>query len=143
MKKTNSTPTPNEVRMWHHIDAQGKILGKVATEAAVLLRGKLKPEFRRHNDVGDIVVITNAAEVVVTGNKETDKLYRTHSGYPGGLKETSLAKVRATHPNRIIEHAVSGMLPKTKQRDIWMNRLKIYSGAEHPHAANLAQKSEK
>jgi len=124
-------------REWHHIDAEGKILGRLATEVATLLRGKHKVEFRRHTDVGDIVVITNAAKIMLTGRKETDKLYRHHTGWPRGLRETSVAKIRAVHPEQLLISAITGMLPKTRQRDQWLKRLKVYPGAEHPHQANV------
>lgn len=125
------------VRTWHHLDASGKVVGRLATEIAVLLRGKHKTVFRRYNDVGDIVVVTNAAKVVLTGQKESHKTYRHHSGYPGGLKEIRARHLREQHPVRIIENAVIGMLPKTKQRDVWMKRLKVYVSDEHPHQANI------
>lgn len=124
-------------RSWHLIDAKDKILGKVAVEIATLLRGKHKAGFRRHNDLGDLVVVTNAADVVLTGNKEKNKEYHRHSMYPGGLKTITAGDVRQTHPELLIKRAVMGMLPKTKQRDLWMTRLKIYAGAEHPHKANI------
>ena len=139
---TSNTKTTGITRNWHHIDANGRILGRLATEVAVLLHGKHKPGFRRHIDMGDIVVITNASKVVVTGNKETDKLYYNHSGYPGGLKTTNVAKLRQTHPERIISKAVTGMLPKTLLRDDYLKRLKVYTGPEHPHSANLSKNTD-
>lgn len=131
-------PSIPTTRNWHHIDASGKVLGRIATEAAVLLRGKHKVSFRNHIDNGDIVVITNAKNVVLTGNKENDKMYHHHTGYPGGLKSISAHKLRETKPEEIITHAINGMLPKTRLRDAYMLRLKVYAGSEHPHAANLA-----
>lgn len=138
----NNTESTTITRNWHHIDANGRVLGRLATEVAVLLHGKHKINFRRHIDMGDIVVITNANKVVVTGNKETDKFYYNHSGYPGGLKTTNVAKLRQTHPERIIIKAVTGMLPKTLLRDDYLKRLKVYAGSEHPHSANLSNKSK-
>lgn len=127
-------------RNWHRIDAEGKVLGRLATEAAILLRGKHKVGFRPHIDNGDIVVITNAAKVIVTGNKERDKLYQHHTGYPGGLRSVNLETLRKTKPDSIIVGAISGMLPKTKLRDAYLKRLKVYPGENHPHQANLAEK---
>ncbi len=124
-------------RQWHHLDAKGKVLGRLATEAATLLRGKHKVEFRRHTDSGDLVVVTNAASVVLTGNKETGKLYYNHSGYPGGLKTIAAGKLRQQKPEELVIRAIVGMLPKTRQRPEWLKRLKVYAGAEHPHGANI------
>lgn len=138
---TNNNKATIITRNWHHIDASGKVLGRLATEVAVLLHGKHKINFRRHIDMGDIVVITNASKVVVTGNKETDKFYYNHSGYPGGLKTTNVAKLRQTYPERIIIKAVTGMLPKTLLRDVYLKRLKVYPDSEHPHIANLPTKT--
>ncbi len=129
----------NLTRQWHHLDAKGKVLGRLATEAAVLLRGKHKPSFRNHIDVGDTVVITNAAAVAVTGNKETNKRYIHHTGYPGGLRTTNTAVLRKDSPEQIIVRAVSGMLPKNRLRDQWLLRLKVYAGSEHPHVANITK----
>lgn len=137
MKKNNLESVVTK-RAWHQIDAKGQVLGNVATEAARLLRGKHKVEFRLHKDVGDIVVIINAKEVVLTGNKETEKKYIHHTMYPGGLREVNAAKLRQTKPDAIIINAISGMLPKNKLRDAWLKRLKVYASDEHPHKANLA-----
>ena len=133
--KTYSTKASEIKRQWHEIDASGKILGKVATEAASLLMGKHKPIFSRHLDSGDFVVITNAEKIRVTGNKSKQKLYYRHSGYPGGLKSISLEKLLQTDPTRVIEHAVKGMLPKNRLRAGMMKRLKVYAGEAHPHLA--------
>ncbi len=127
-------------RAWHHFDAKGKVLGKLATEVATLLRGKHKPSFRMHIDSGDIVVITNAKEVVLTGQKETDKTYIYHTGYPRGLRSITAAKLRETSPEEIVIKAVTGMLPKTRLRDAQLRRLKVYAGSDHPHGANLNTK---
>jgi len=133
--KTYSTKASEIKRQWHTIDASGKILGKVATEAAGLLMGKHKPIFTRHLDSGDFVVITNAEKVKVTGNKTKQKLYYRHSGYPGGLKSISLEKLSQTDPTRVIEYAVKGMLPKNRLRDGMMKRLRVYAGEAHPQPA--------
>jgi large subunit ribosomal protein L13 len=108
-------------------------LGRIAGEIAQLLRGKTKPYFVPNLDCGDYVVVVNAAKVAVTGKKETDKTYTRYSGYPGGLKETTLGELRIKRPSEIIRHAVSGMLPKNKLRDQWLTRLYIYSDAKHPY----------
>ncbi len=124
---------------WYLIDAEGQVLGRVATTVAQLLRGKGKPTFTPHMDGGDYVIVVNADKVVVTGNKETDKFYYRHSGYPGGLKATSLKDMRARHPHRILEEAVRGMLPKTKLGEAMWRKLKVYADAEHPHKAQKPQ----
>lgn len=133
--KTYSAKASEIKRQWHTIDASGKILGKVATEAASLLMGKHKPIFSRHLDSGDFVVITNAEKVKVSGNKSKQKLYYRHSGYPGGLKSISLEKLSQADPSRVIEYAVKGMLPKNRLRDGMMKRLRVYVGEAHPHLA--------
>ena len=120
---------------WHVIDAKGQVLGRVATLAARLLQGKHKAIYTPFIDTGDHVVIVNAATVKLTGNKEEQKIYRRHSGYEGGLKEVRAKIIRAEKPNRIVEEAVYGMLPKTKLGRAMYGKLKVYSGAEHPHAA--------
>jgi large subunit ribosomal protein L13 len=129
-------------RAWHVIDAEGKVLGRVASLAAKLLQGKHKPGFTPFLDVGDHVVIVNAARVKLTGRKEEQKLYRTHSGYEGGLRETRAKDVRKAHPRRIVEEAVRGMLPKTRLGDAMYRKLKVYEGADHPHAAQNPQTLE-
>ncbi len=129
-------PTAGSVeRQWHVIDAEGRVLGRVATEAARLLQGKHKAVYTPHIDTGDHVVIVNAAKVKLTGRKEEDKLYRRHSGYLGGLKEERAGKVRAQNPLRLVEEAVRGMLPKSKLGDAMYRKLKVYAGKDHPHAA--------
>ena len=122
-------------RRWILVDAAGKNLGRLATEVANLLRGKGKPMFVSHQDVGDFVVIINAEKVTVTGKKLRDKMYYHHSQYPGGIKEEQLNTVLETAPERVLERAVRGMLPKTKLGDAQFGKLKVYAGPEHPHAA--------
>jgi large subunit ribosomal protein L13 len=133
--KTYSTKAADIERQWHVIDASGKILGKLATEAAKLLMGKHKPTFSRHLDTGDFVVIINAAKVRFTGKKEEQKLYYRHSGYAGGLKSTTLAEMMESHPTRVVEHAVKGMLPHNRLGAKMLKKLKVYAGEEHPHLA--------
>ncbi len=134
MMKTYSAKPSEVTRNWYVVDAAGMTLGRLATIVAVQLTGKNKPMYTTHIDCGDNVVIINAAKIVVTGNKLADKMYYRHSGYPGGLKETNLEKVMATHPERAIESAVKGMLPKNRLQADRMKRLKVYAGADHPHA---------
>ncbi len=129
-------PSKNEViRAWHLIDADNKVLGRVASEAARILMGKNKPIYTPFMDTGDHVVIINASKVRLTGRKEDQKVYRHHTGYPGGLIEASIKKVRANHPTRIIEDAVAGMLPKSKLGKQMIKKLKVYAGDKHPHQA--------
>ena len=122
-------------RKWFVIDARDKVLGRVASEAAKLLRGKTKPSFTPHVDCGDFVVIINAEHVHLTGPKAETKMYYRHSGYPGGIRQLSAAKVRATHPERLLRSAVTGMLPKNRLGRRLATKLKIYAGPEPPHAA--------
>ena len=126
-------------RRWFVIDASGKVLGKVATAAATVLTGKRKPTYTPFLDTGDHVVVINADQVVLTGKKETDKLYRHHSGFMGGLKSKMARDVRQEHPSRIVEEAVRGMLPKTKLGRAMFLKLKVYPGAKHPHQAQKPQ----
>jgi large subunit ribosomal protein L13 len=140
-------PTAGSVeRQWHVIDAEGLVLGRVATEAARLLQGKHKAVYTPHIDTGDHVVIVNAGRVRLTGRKEDQKVYRYHSGYEGGLREERAKVVRKKNPVRMVEEAVRGMLPKTKLGEAMWRKLKVYAGAEHPHAAqkprSLKTKSE-
>ena len=129
-------PTAGSVqRQWHVIDADGQVLGRVATEAARLLQGKHKASYTPHVDTGDHVVIVNAAKVRLTGRKEDQKIYRYHSGFEGGLREERAKDVRARQPVRIVEEAVRGMLPKTKLGEAMWRKLKVYAGGDHPHAA--------
>lgn len=131
--KTYSTKPVDINREWHVIDASDKVLGRLASEVASLLIGKHKPIFTRHLDVGDYVVVINAEKVRVTGNKAHQKLYYRHSGYPGGLKSTNLEKMTQNQPTRVIEYAVKGMLPHNRLGARMIKKLKIYTGAEHPH----------
>ena len=133
-------PKPGQVeRRWFVVDATGKTLGRLASRIAAVLRGKHKPEFAPHVDAGDFVIVTNAHKVVVTGRKETTKLYRTHSNYPGGLTTRTLGQVRAARPDRILREAVQGMLPHTTLGRRMIRKLKLYAKAEHPHAAQNPQ----
>jgi large subunit ribosomal protein L13 len=127
--------TTANARKWHVIDAEGKVLGRIATQAARLLQGKHKPTWTPYLDGGDHVVIVNAARVRLTGNKEEQKLYRYHSGYEGGLREERAKIVRQKDPIRLVEEAVRGMLPKTKLGNAMYRKLKVYKAADHPHAA--------
>ena len=132
------TPVPSAkevVRSWHVIDADGAVLGRVASKAANLLMGKHKPSYTPFLDTGDHVIIINAEKAVLTGNKENQKVYRHHSGYPGGLKERGAAKMRAVRPQRMLELAISGMLPKNKLGKQMYRKLNVYAGAKHPHQA--------
>jgi large subunit ribosomal protein L13 len=128
------------VRQWHIIDAKDQVLGRVASVAARLLQGKHKPTWAPFIDTGDHVVIVNAAAIKLTGKKEEQKIYRQHSGYEGGLREERAKDVRVRRPNRIVEEAVYGMLPKTKLGRAMYGKLKVYSGADHPHAAQKPQR---
>jgi large subunit ribosomal protein L13 len=123
------------VRAWHVIDANDAVLGRIASRAAMLLMGKHKPTYAPSIDTGDHVVIVNAAKVKLTGNKEHQKLYRRHTGYPGGLIETGARRMRETRPQRMLELAVSGMLPKSKIGKQMYRKLKVYAGEQHPHQA--------
>jgi len=122
-------------RQWHLIDAEDAVLGRIASKAAKILMGKHKPTYTPFLDTGDHVIVVNAAKVRLTGNKEEQKLYRRHSGYPGGLTETQARKVRATRPTRMVEEAVQGMLPKSKLGKQMYRKLQVYAGPKHPHQA--------
>jgi len=122
-------------RRWHVIDADGAILGRLAVKIADVLRGKNKPIFTPHWDAGDFVVVINAEKVVLTGKKETDKTYMTYSGWKGGEKYRTVAQIREKHPERLIEHAVKGMIPKNRLGRRLITKLKVYRGNEHPHKA--------
>ena len=141
--KTYSTKASDIKREWHIIDASGQVLGRLATQVANLLMGKHKPMFCRHLDVGDFVVVINAEKVRVTGNKDKQKLYYRHSGYPGGLKSISLERMMQTHPTRVIEHAVKGMLPHTRLEAPMMKRLRVYVGDAHPYQGQIKATSVK
>lgn len=138
--KTFSAKPETVKRDWYVVDASGKTLGRLATELARRLRGKHKAEYTPHVDTGDYLVVINADKVAVTGRKEQDKLYHHHTGYVGNLKTTSLEKLRAKAPERIIEIAVKGMLPKNPLGRAMFRKLKVYAGAEHQHAAQQPQK---
>ena len=129
-------------RQWHVIDANGLVLGRVATRAARLLMGKHRPTYTTFLDTGDHVVIVNAGRVKLTGRKEVQKIYRRHSGYEGGLREERAKDVRARRPVRLVEEAVRGMLPKTTLGDAMYRKLKVYAGPKHPHAAQKPTKFE-
>ena len=133
--KTFVPQNPGENRRWVVVDADGKSVGRLAVTIANALRGKDRPTFTPHVDTGDFVIVVNAAKVRLTGRKEEQKTYMSYSGFRSGLKIQSAAQVRASHPERIIQHAVRGMLPKNKLAIQMMRRLKVYAGAEHPHAA--------
>ena len=135
--RTYSTTVSDIERKWWVIDASGKTLGRLATEAAVLLKGKHKPVYTPHLDVGDYVVVVNADKIEVTGKKLSQKMYYRHSNYPGGLKSVSLGKMLETHPSRAIEHAVKGMLPHNRLGAAMFKKLKVYAGPEHPHKAQV------
>ena len=134
---------PGEVaREWVLIDAEDQVLGRVASLAANILRGKTKPQYTPHVDVGDFVVIVNADKIRVTGNKETGKEYFHHTGHPGGLKSETFAEAMQKHPERVIQHAVKGMLPKTTLGRAQGKKLKVYVGPDHLHAAQNPRKIE-
>lgn len=135
---TNKTYLPAVAtieREWYLVDATDKRLGRLATEIAMILRGKNKPEYTPHMDTGGFVIVVNAEKVTVTGKKRTQKLYRRHSGRPGGMKTETFAKLQDRLPERIIEHAVKGMLPKNSLGKQLFTKLKVYAGGDHPHAA--------
>ena len=132
---------PQEVeREWVLIDAEDQVLGRVATKAATILKGKHKPQYTPHVDTGDFVGIVNADKIRVTGAKTTDKVYSRHTGYPGGLKQETFEEAMAKHPERVIEHAVKGMLPKNTLGRAMGKKLKVYVGPDHPHTAQQPRK---
>ncbi len=133
--KTFSAKPAEVKRDWYVIDAEGKTLGRLATEVARRLRGKHKPEYTPHVDTGDYIIVINAEKIGVTGNKEKDKMYYHHTGYVGNLKSVSLGKLRQTFPDRIISNAVKGMLPRNPLGRAMFTKLKIYAGPEHGHQA--------
>jgi large subunit ribosomal protein L13 len=135
MKKTYLPKPDLQRRAWQVIDANGAVLGRLAVQVADALRGKNKSVFTPHLDAGDMVVVINAAKVKLTGKKETNKEYMSYSGWKGGERYRSVAEVRASHPERLIRHAVKGMLPKNRLADRMITKLKVYRGADHPHAA--------
>lgn len=134
------TPKPGDVdRTWHVIDATDVVLGRLATQVATLLRGKHKATFAPHVDTGDFVIVVNAEKVALSGTKRENKLAYRHSGYPGGLRAVPYGELLAKRPERVIEKAVRGMLPKTSLGRAQLRKLKVYAGAEHPHAAQKPQ----
>ncbi len=137
--KTHLPKVNLDQRKWHVIDANGAVLGRLAAQVANVLRGKDKPVYTPHLDAGDFVVVINADKVVVTGKKETDKKFMTYSGWKGGEKYRSVAQIRARHPEKLITHAVRGMVPKNRLGRVLMTKLKVYKGSEHPHAAQRPQ----
>lgn len=135
MQTTYMAKTNEVERKWYIVDAAGQTLGRLASEVATIIRGKHKPEFTPHVDTGDFVVVINAADIVLTGNKLNDKKYYRHSGYVGGLKTTTAGEMLAKRPDRMIELAVHGMLPKNRLGERMKLKLKVYAGSEHPHQA--------
>ncbi len=138
--KTTFMANPNTIeRKWYVVDAEGKTLGRLAAEVAKVLRGKNKPTFTPHVDTGDHVIVLNADKVVLTGKKLVQKTYFRHSGYPGGTTFTTAGKMLETRPERVVEMAVKGMLPKNSLGRKMFTKLKVYAGAEHPHAAQMPE----
>ncbi len=135
MKTTKFAVRDVEKQAWFVVDARDQVLGRLATKVATVLRGKHKPSFTPNADIGDFVIVVNAEKVRLTGKKMTDKIYYHHSGYMGGLKSITPEKVMAKHPERLVEWAVRGMLPKTRLGDRLFTKLKVYAGPEHPHRA--------
>lgn len=129
-------------RKWHVVDANGVVLGRLATRVATIIRGKHRPQFTPHLDTGDFVVVINAEKVIVTGDKENGKSYMTYSGWKGGEKHETVAQRRARHPELLVEHAVHGMLPKGRLGRSLHSKLKVYTGDKHPHAAQNPAKIE-
>ena len=137
------SPKPGEIeRQWHVIDATDVVLGRLATHAATLLRGKHKPVFAPHVDTGDFVIVVNASKVALTGNKREQKFAYRHSGYPGGLRKRSFGELLDTKPEMLVEKVVKGMLPKNKLGRAQAKKLKVYAGPQHPHAAQQPQARE-
>ena len=133
--KTYSAKAEDVKQGWFLVDAQSKVLGRLAARIAARLRGKHKPEFTPHVDTGDYIVVVNAAKLRVTGRKALDKTYIRHTGHPGGIRATSFARMQATHPTRVLEKAVKGMLPKGPLGYAMLRKLKVYAGDKHPHSA--------
>jgi len=133
--KTYSAKTGEVDQGWYVVNAQGKVLGRLASQIATRLRGKHKPEYTPHVDTGDYIVVVNAAKLRVTGKKAQDKTYYRHTGFPGGIRQTSFAKLQATRPERVLQKAVKGMLPKGPLGYAMIKKLKIYAGETHPHSA--------
>ncbi|NOZ49578.1 MAG: 50S ribosomal protein L13 [Chloroflexi bacterium] len=142
MRKTFSAKSHEIERQWFVVDAQGKTLGRLSTEIATILRGKHKPIYTPHVDCGDYVIVINADRIHVTGKRLDQKIYYRHSGYIGGLKEITLRRMLETHPERVIELAVKGMLPKTRLGRVMFKKLKVYAAPTHPHTAQQPQTLE-
>ena len=140
--KTFSAKPAEVKRDWYVIDAEGKTLGRLATEVARRLRGKHKPEYTPHVDTGDYIIVVNAEKIGVTGNKEQDKMYYRHSNHPGGLKSISAGELRRTNPERLLENSIKGMLPSSRLGEKQGKKLFVYGGAEHPHAAQQPENYE-
>lgn len=140
--KTDMATKKNVVKQWYLVDAENKVLGRLASEIATVLRGKNKPSFVPHEDTGDFVVVVNAEKIAMTGSKLTDKVYYRHSFYPGGLKATTPKELLEKAPERILTYAVKGMLPKNTLGRQMIKKLKVYAGTEHPHAAQKPEKIE-
>jgi large subunit ribosomal protein L13 len=139
MNKTYLPPHDNQEQQWYIVDAADQRLGRLATKIAMILRGKNKPTFTPHMDTGDFVIVVNAEKVAVTGKKSTQKVYRRHSGRPGGMKTETFAKLQDRLPERIVEQAVRGMLPKNSLGRQLFTKLKVYAGSSHPHIAQKPQ----
>jgi large subunit ribosomal protein L13 len=135
MKTYTAKATDRPEREWYVVDADGKTLGRLATQIADMLRGKRKPEYTPHCDTGDFVVVINAEKIAVTGKKRTDKIYYRHSGYPGGLRSRTLNEMLERRPEEVLRKAVTGMLPRNRLARQQIQKLKIYAGPKHPHAA--------
>lgn len=139
MERRTWSPKGSEAHVgkrWYIVDAEGQTLGRLASVVAATLRGKNKPTYAPHMDMGDYVVVVNAEKVALTGKKETQKFYYRHSGYPGGLRKRSVREVRQSHPTRLVENAVRGMLPKTLLGERQLKKLKVYAGPSHPHESH-------
>jgi large subunit ribosomal protein L13 len=141
MKTYVATPADRQ-RDWYVIDAEGKTLGRLATQIADTLRGKRKPEYTPHCDTGDFVVVVNAEKIAVTGNKRSDKIYHRHSGYPGGIRSRTLGEMLERRPEEVIRKAVGGMLPRNRLARQQLGKLKVYAGPDHPHAAQKPKPME-
>src|SRR5438552_17853771 len=137
--KTHLPKLNLDQRKWHVIDANGAVLGRLAVQVAKILRGKDKPIYTAHLDAGDFVVVINAEKIVVTGKKETNKTFMTYSGWKGGEKYTSVEQIRAKHPEKLITHAVRGMIPKNRLGRALLTKLTVYKGNQHPHSAQQPQ----
>ena len=141
MKTYVATPSTRE-RNWLVVDASGRTLGRLATQIADVLRGKRKPDYTPHCDVGDFVIVVNAEKVAVTGKKREEKLYHRHSGYPGGLRTRTLAEMLERRPEEVIRKAVKGMMPRNRLARVQITKLKVYAGPEHPHVAQKPEPME-